>query len=208
MFKSDGDPNCISYSRIPSTVPENIRRLCYHKELDGNLQKHLEDRIPFQKLPKFGIPTLQSTWVRLPRLLDLLGLPEMEYGQEEKQEEEMKHSGQEETSELKEEQIIRSEKDITNLLEQFKCLACPGQVSLFSTFSALENHFLSIHKVSDLLTGPATSAVLLPTTLATFACSLCSEGGWLEEPEVREHLGTRHGDFFRDGTDFYVVYCR
>ena len=72
----------------------------------------------------------------------------MESDQEEKQEQEEKEPGKEERSVLKED------------LNQFQCLACPGQVTLFSFFADLENHFLCIHKVSDLLTGPATSALL------------------------------------------------
>ena len=121
----------------------------------------------------------------------------MEFDQKEKQEEEEKEPGKKERSVLKMEDR-----------DQFQCLACPEQVTLFSFFADLENHFLCIHKVSDLLTGPATSAVLLPTTLEMFTCGLCSGGRWLEEQEVREHLGTRHGDFFRDGQRFFVVSCR
>ena len=108
----------------------------------------------------------------------------------------------------KEQDVRRRVKDVTSLSEQFQCLACRYKVILFTSFPELENHFLCIHKVSNLLTGPATSAVLLPTTLESFTCNLCSEGGWLKEQDVREHLGISHGDFFRDGQGFIVVTCR
>ena len=207
-------------------MPDNVRRLCYHQSLDKDLRKLIDEKTSSIKFPKFGVPTLQSVWVRLPKLLQHLDLPELEYEQE-LEEDQVEQEEQEEQGEQGEQGEQEKQKQGTQeelkkgiyleqqehdwrsrQSEQFQCLACPQQVTLFPTFPALEEHFLSVHKVQDLLGSPASSAVLLPSTLAIFTCKLCSQGECLGEQEVRDHLGATHGDFFLNRPGSYVLCCR
>ena len=90
----------------------------------------------------------------------------------------------------------------------FVYVACPSSPS-FPTFTEVEHHLEEVHGVRGVLGGPATRAVLLPSTLASHQCLLCGEGGWLEEEQVQEHLGEVHGMFFaRRGEEYSTSTCR
>ena len=167
---------------IFTDVPYNVRRLCYQKSLDKNLQKLIDDEKLPSKFPKFGVPTLQTVWFRLPKLLQHLDFPELEDEQELEEEQELPGQQGEQEEQVgqvgleKETYMDQQFQSEQFQSEQFQCLACPQQVTQFSTFPALEKHFFSVQQVQDLLGGPASSAVLLPSTLAIFNCKLCSQG--------------------------------
>ena len=195
------------FSRIPDHVPDKIRLLCYHKELDRNLLNHIEEKTPFPTLPQFGVPSLSTTWVRRPKLLELLGQTPLEQ-EEQLQEEQQQQEGAAQLEARSRSKKIQLVSKILPL-DLFKCLACTEQVHLYATFQALELHFLDCHGVQELLSSSVVCAVRLPRSLARFTCTLCHEGGWLVEQEMKGHLDTRHGPYFRDQwLDFCVFHCR
>jgi hypothetical protein len=49
--------------------------ICRHKELDKKLLEAITQGTELKKWPLPGIPTLDSTWARLPALLAALDLP-------------------------------------------------------------------------------------------------------------------------------------
>ena len=91
----------------------------------------------------------------------------------------------------------------------FGCMACPT-LPTFPRFAEVEHHLEEVHGVRGVLGGPATRAVLLPSTLTCHQCLLCGEGGWVEEEEqVQEHLGKVHGMFFaRRWEEYSTSICR
>ena len=104
---------------------------------------------------------------------------------------------------------MKCDKMVSRMLpsqEQFHCLACSNPGTFHDNFSSLEQHFHCKHGVPDLLGCPATLAVVLPHTLASYYCMLCGEGSWLED-QVMDHLETRHGAFFLEDWQKYCESC-
>jgi len=90
----------------------------------------------------------------------------------------------------------------------FGCAACPSSPT-FPVFAEVEHHMEEVHGVRGVLRGPATRAVLLPSTLSTYQCLLCVEGGWVEEKQVQVHLSDVHGEFFaRRWEEYSTSTCR
>jgi len=97
----------------------------------------------------------------------------------------------------------------------FQCLACEmphTEVNLPS----LQKHFASQHGVQNLLSSPATQAVVRLSSChadscnqsqSLYGCVFCGGSG-LQEKEMREHLGRTHGDFFKQGwKSFSTSHC-
>ena len=88
----------------------------------------------------------------------------------------------------------------------FTCLACKSP-QLLQDLPSLQLHFATEHGVVNILSSPATQAVLPPATFFCHAdscipdeffasCLFCGASG-LQEEEMKEHLGSRHGVFFQ-----------
>ena len=102
--------------------------------------------------------------------------------------------------------------------QSFQCLACKSP-QLLQNLPSLQLHFATEHGVVNLLSTPATQAVLPPASLSCHAdsckpgelfasCLFCGATG-LEEEEMKEHLGSRHGVVFQqDWKRFCSQHCR
>ena len=100
----------------------------------------------------------------------------------------------------------------------FKCLACTSPKHLPNLHS-LQVHFASEHGVVNLLSSPATQAVVPLCTFSCHAtsckpqeyyasCLFCGATALTEE-EMRLHLGSRHGVFFQHNWKQYCSHhCR
>jgi len=92
--------------------------------------------------------------------------------------------------------------------DMFACMACPTSPT-FLRFTEVEHHLEEVHGVRGVLWGPATRAVLLPSTLTTHQCLLCEEGELVEEEQMQEHMSTAHGMFFaRRWEEYSASTCR
>ena len=89
----------------------------------------------------------------------------------------------------------------------FGCVACTPSPT-FPTFLQVQRHLEEVHGVRGLLEGPATRAVLLPSTLTSHSCLLCGKEGW-KEKELLHHLSSTHGEFFaRRWREYSSTSCR
>ena len=100
----------------------------------------------------------------------------------------------------------------------FKCLACKSP-KLLESLHTLQLHFATEHGVVNLLSSPATQAVVPPASFSCHAdscnpdefhasCLLCGANG-LQEEEMKEHLGSRHGLVFQqDWKQYCSRHCR
>jgi len=89
----------------------------------------------------------------------------------------------------------------------FQCLACESP-HIELDLASLQKHFASKHRVPNLLSSPATQAVVPPRSLSSchadscdqsqslYVCIFCGGTG-LRENELKEHLGRMHGGFFK-----------
>ena len=101
---------------------------------------------------------------------------------------------------------------------QFKCLACKSP-QLLESLQSLQLHFATEHSVFNFLSSAATRAVLPPASFSRHAescnpgqllasCCFCAATGFQEE-EMKEHLGSRHGLFFKQDWKLYSSqHCR
>ena len=70
--------------RVPDKpVRDSIRQLCFHKVEDGRLRAALREgkamgRKEGKAVQELAVPTLDSPWVRLPKLVQGLGPSEVE----------------------------------------------------------------------------------------------------------------------------------
>ena len=97
---------------------------------------------------------------------------------------------------------------LVKMAGMFGCVACPT-FPTFPRFAEVEHHLEEVHGVRGVLGGPATRAVLLPSTLTCHQCLLCGEGGGVEEEQVQVHLGEVHGMFFaRRWEEYSTSSCR
>jgi len=90
----------------------------------------------------------------------------------------------------------------------FQCLACECEpLHIEQDLASLQKHFASKHCVPNLLSSPATQAVVPPRRLgchadscnqnqSLYVCIFCGGTG-LRENEMKEHLGRIHGGFFK-----------
>ena len=107
---------------------------------------------------------------------------------------------------------------VTGSSQSFKCLACKSSQHLQS-LESLKLHFQTEHGVVNLLSTAATRAVVPP---ASFSChdASCNPGEFvagcrfygatgLQEEEMMEHLGSRHGIVFQqDWKHYSSKHCR
>ena len=102
--------------------------------------------------------------------------------------------------------------------QSFKCLACKSP-KLLESLHSLQLHFATEHGVVNLLSSPATQAVVPPASFSCHAnscnpdefyasCLFCGATG-LQEEEMKEHLGSRHGVVFQhDWKRYCSQHCR
>ena len=100
----------------------------------------------------------------------------------------------------------------------FQCVACQPPVC-FGGVPAVEEHFLLVHKVPNLLASPATKAVALPSSIfcnrnscpLPHHCRLCkaaSTNSYFGD-ELKNHMETVHGQFFQHSLhQFCSSHCR
>ena len=100
----------------------------------------------------------------------------------------------------------------------FKCLACKSP-KLLQNLHSLQVHFASEHGVVNLFSSPATRAVVPYGSFSCHAdacksdefyasCLFCGASA-LQEEEMRQHLGSRHGAFFQqDWKQYCSQHCR
>ena len=103
--------------------------------------------------------------------------------------------------------------------QSFKCLACKSP-QLLESLHSLQLHFATEHGVVNLLSSPATQAVVPPASFSCHAdhCNHCNEfhasclfcgATGLQEEEMMEHLGSRHGHIFQQNWKQYCSqHCR
>ena len=102
--------------------------------------------------------------------------------------------------------------------QSFKCLACKSSSQLLQSLQSLQLHFATEHGVVNLLSTPATRAVLPPASFSRHAdlcnpdeffasCLFCGATG--SQEEMKEHLGSRHGLVFQqDWKRYSSLHCR
>ena len=107
---------------------------------------------------------------------------------------------------------------VTGSNQSFKCLACKSS-QLLQSLESLQLHFQTEHGVVNLLSTAATRAVVPPASFSCHdascnpgefvaGCRFCGATG-LQEKEMMEHLGSRHGIVFQqDWKHYSSKHCR
>ena len=107
---------------------------------------------------------------------------------------------------------------VADMSHSFTCLACKSP-QILQNLQSLQLHFATEHGVVNILSSPATQAVLPPANFFCHAdsrnpdqffasCLFCGASG-LQEEEMKEHMGSRHGVFFqRDWKRHCSQHCR